>query len=137
MKMKKNKFRIIRPKLSDEGSDNEPSNPSPVWTIPEPSKSYEQSNGGPVWTIPKPSKSKSLPKTRLADSLPMEQNVRLTKRRELISKLEIKQEIVEEAKVVNNNAEVARKHGLSRDTIQYWCKNEDNISKYFLFQIKY
>ena len=70
MKMKKNKFRIIRPKLSDEGSDYEPSNPSPVWTIPEPSKSYEPSNGGPVWTIPKPSKSKSLPKTRLADSLP-------------------------------------------------------------------
>ena len=134
--MKKNKFRIIRPKLSDEGSDYEPSNPSPVWTIPEPSKSYEPSNGGPVWTIPKPSKSKSLPKTRLADSLPMEQNVRLTKRRELISKLEIKQEIVEEAKVVNNNAQVARKHGLSQDTIQYWCKNEDNISKYF-FQIKY
>ena len=96
--MKKNKFRIIRPKLSDEGSDNEASNSSPVWTIPEPSKSYEPSNGGPVWTIPKPSKSKSLPKTRLADSLPMEQNVRLTKRRELISKLEIKQEIVEEAK---------------------------------------
>ena len=38
--------------------------------------------------------------------------------------------------MVNNNAQVARKHGLSQDTIQYWCKNEDNISKYF-FQIKY
>ena len=68
--MKKNKFRIKRPILSDEGSDYEPSNPSPVWTIPEPSKSNEPSNGGPVWTIPKPSKSKSLPKTRSADSLP-------------------------------------------------------------------
>ena len=38
--------------------------------------------------------------------------------------------------MVNNNAQVARKHGLSQDTIQYWCKNEDNISKYF-FQMKY
>ena len=57
--------------------------------------------------------------------------VRITKRKELISKLEIKQEIVEEAKVVNNNAQVARKHGLSEDTIQYWCKKEDDKSEYF------
>ena len=61
--------------------------------------------------------------------------VRITKRKELISKLEIKQKIVEEAKVVNNIAQVARKHGLSEDTIQYWCKKEDEISEYF-FQIK-
>ena len=58
-----------------------------------------------------------------------------TKRKDLISKLEIKQKIVEEAKVVNNIAQVARKHGLSEDTIQYWCKKEDDISEYF-FQIK-
>ena len=58
-----------------------------------------------------------------------------TKRKDLISKLEIKQKIVEEAKVVNNIAQVARKHGLSEDTIQYWCKKEDEISEYF-FQIK-
>ena len=51
--------------------------------------------------------------------------VRITKRKELISNLEIKQKI----------AEVARKHGLSEDTVQYWCKKEDEISEYF-FQIK-
>ena len=61
--------------------------------------------------------------------------VRITKRKEFISKLEIKQKIVEEAKVVNNIAQVARKHGLSEDTIQYWCKKEDDISEYF-FQTK-
>ena len=58
-----------------------------------------------------------------------EQTVRFTKRRELISKLEIKQEIVEEAKVVNNNAQVARNYGISETTVQNWRMNEDKLSK--------
>ena len=67
--MEQNKFRIKRPVFSDEGSDYEPSNPSQVWTIPEPSKSYEPSNASPVWTIQERSKPKNLPKTRSANSL--------------------------------------------------------------------
>ena len=38
--------------------------------------------------------------------------------------------------MVNNIAQVARKHGLSEDTIQYWCKKEDDKSEYF-FQKKF
>ena len=58
-----------------------------------------------------------------------EQTARLTERRDLISKLEIKQKIVEEAKVVNNNAQVARNYGISETTLQHWRMNEDKICK--------
>ena len=41
---------------------------------------------------------------------------------------------MEEAKEVNNNAQVARNRGISETSVRTWRKNEDKLSKKF-FQI--
>ena len=47
---------------------------------------------------------------------------------------EFKLKIVEEAKELDNNTLVARKHGISEGAVRSWRKNEDKLSKNF-FQI--
>ena len=47
--------------------------------------------------------------------------------------LEFKLQIVEEAKEVNNNAQVARKHGISEASVRCWRKNEAKLSNTFFF----
>ena len=42
--------------------------------------------------------------------------------------IEFKLQIVEEAKVENNNTQVARNHGISEASVRYWRKNEDKLS---------
>ena len=45
---------------------------------------------------------------------------------------EFKLQVVEEAKALNNNAQVARNHGISPASVRNWRKNEDKLSKIFL-----
>ena len=42
-------------------------------------------------------------------------------------------QVVEEAKASNNNAQVARKYGISPTTVRNWRKNEDKLSKIFFY----
>ena len=43
---------------------------------------------------------------------------------------EFKLKIVEEAKELDNNTLVARKHGISEGAVRSWRKNEDKLSKH-------
>ena len=44
--------------------------------------------------------------------------------------IEFKLQIVEEAKELDNNTLVARKHGISEGAVRSWRKNEDKLSKH-------